>query len=365
VYVYTCDVPWKNHLSPLSKGLAKDAKIIYLPDSISLIASKVDSLLSRLRLRLGIEDLIRKAHLRVALYLVGSVDAINTHLFHSDRFIVEALSTSAIPIVLSDHGDYRYVIREGLSNQSEVCELLNRVDAIICPSKSNAQIITGYSMSLSSKTQIVYNGACFDRGPLHAESARLKLGISSEAFVFGMIARGIPQKGWSEALEAFEHLCRACDKEVHLIFVGESDYLLTLKKAVSPENLEFIHFAGNTTDPSYWIESFDVGLLPTYFSGESLPNTVSEYLLLSKPVITTDVGGISEMVSYGGEIAGWVLPLSHNGKADPCRIASAMQCYVENPLLVNNHSQIARKASEKFSMEKCVKAYENVFLSVI
>lgn len=183
-----------------------------------------------------------------------------------------------------------------------------------------------------------------------------------------MVARGIPEKGWSEAIAAFKIVQKKAKKKVkvHLILVGDSDYLASLRENILrlPCGLN-IHFIGYSLEPNYWIEAFDVGLLPSYFSGESLPNAIIEYLYMGKPVIATQVGGIPEMLSHDNELAGVTIPLSEEGKCDVIRLSQKMLEYSENNFLLEKHARLTSKVFEKFKMEKCHSKYESLFKQLI
>jgi glycosyltransferase involved in cell wall biosynthesis len=144
---------------------------------------------------------------------------------------------------------------------------------------------------------------------------------------------------------------------------GDSNFLQQLKIQYSTDS---IRFTGYTDQPQRVINVFDVGLLPTYFPGESLPNTIIEYLACGKPVIATDTGGIAEMIRITGteETAGQLIPL-RNGKADADAIAEAMSVYIKMPQLLGEHSRRATQAFRKFDPETCFGEYESFFKDIL
>ena len=177
------------------------------------------------------------------------------------------------------------------------------------------------------------------------------------AFVFGMVARGDKTKGWAEAVEAFKILKSQIDKPVKLVLVGDSDFLRELKE--QNEDSDII-FAGATDNPLGWIYHFDVGLLPTYFPAESLPNTVIEYLAMGKPVIATRWAEIPKMLDSGQGSAGVLIDVV-DGKADIGQLSEAMQNLLGNRELYDALRQRASLAFRKFSMETCAQKYLDVF----
>jgi glycosyltransferase involved in cell wall biosynthesis len=192
------------------------------------------------------------------------------------------------------------------------------------------------------------------------------LGIDKKtAFIFGMVSRGEREKGWEEAVAAFQMASQAStDKNLHLILVGDSEYLRMLKDKHQTETS--IHFVGFSQNPPDWIQLFDVALLPTYFANESTPNVIIEYLQCGKPVIATDYVEIPHMLqTENNDIAGILVPLYENGRPDAADIARAMMQYVNNTELWQRHVNFATKAAAKFDIKKCAAEYESFFEKII
>ena len=83
-------------------------------------------------------------------------------------------------------------------------------------------------------------------------------------------------------------------------------------------------------------------MLPSY--AEGLPISLLEAMTYSMPVITTDVGGIPEIVRDG------VNGIMHK-PGDKEAIFRAMSHYIENPGDIQKHGDAGRKVSEAFTPE--------------
>ena len=71
--------------------------------------------------------------------------------------------------------------------------------------------------------------------------------INDDSIIFGMVARGIKEKGWEITLNAFQKLSEKYESEkLHLILVGGSEYVENLRLKNINKN---IHFVGKTNDP--------------------------------------------------------------------------------------------------------------------
>lgn len=185
----------------------------------------------------------------------------------------------------------------------------------------------------------------------------------TNSFIFGMVSRGEQEKGWEEAIEAFQLACHSSSVNLHLILVGTGAYLLQLKKKY--QHQLNVHFVGYSQNPPDWIQHFDVALLPTYYANESTPNVIIEYLCCGKPVIATNYVEIPDMLRVDHNTAGILITLSENGKPNIQDIAQAMLLYVNNKDLWQRHVNFATKAAAKFDMNTCAAAYERFFDTII
>ncbi|AFZ29472.1 glycosyl transferase group 1 [Gloeocapsa sp. PCC 7428] len=361
VYVYNCN------FFPITDNSLIDrfpdtVKVIsfFPPSSRTLLnraLSKVERWTAKIGRKIKFREDLRKLHFNYILKKLN-IDLVNSHLYHADNFVVETLETASIPIIVTDHGDYKYVIEQQLSDRSSTDKIFNRINGIVVLSEDNATAISQY-VSNHLPIKKIYNGVAEPQAVQYPVSGREKLKIPKEALVFGMVARGIPEKGWFELIQAFEQVMYSTQQEVHLILVGDSEYLQNLKASLANKAAK-VHFVGYSADPNYWIECFDVGVLPTYFDGESLPYSIIEYLSFGKPAIATDMGGIPEMIKHNDQTAGFIIN-RQAGKADVSSLADAMLAYINNRSLREEHSQIAKQAFDKFNIENCVKSYELFF----
>jgi glycosyltransferase involved in cell wall biosynthesis len=108
---------------------------------------------------------------------------------------------------------------------------------------------------------------------------------------------------------------------------------------------------------------FDVAVLPTYFPGESLPNSVIEYLYASKPVIATDTGDIKNMISHEDQRAGFLIALTSSNRPSSDDLYVAMKAYLTTPELITEHTEIAKLAFQKFDMDSCLESYLELYTS--
>ena len=183
-----------------------------------------------------------------------------------------------------------------------------------------------------------------------------------DSLIFGMVARGIKEKGWEDCILAFLKLVEKDNSlKTDLILVGSGKYLDKLK---TKYNHPKIHFVGSTDNSFLWIKQFDICLLPTYFNNESTPNSLIEYLICGKPVISTNYVEIPHMMSYGNKIAGKLVDIN-NGSINYMDIFNNMVHYSYNRNEIKLDENIALKAATKFNLETCSKHYVKFFEKII
>lgn len=311
---------------------------------------KIDLKLPMLRLEQRLHRWVLKA-----LHHRHDYAVVNTHLMSGTQLACEALSDVALPIVESDHGDYAIRLKQDAA-MPEHHPIFSRLNGIACPSQANLAYIRTFPWKLGFKAAVI---------PYASPHVARKLDRkTSHVFTFGLVSRGIAEKGWAEALAAFRELQKSTVQSVRLVFVGEGAEIERLRQEVDPTDPTLV-FAGHQSDPSGWIAEFDVGLLPSYFAAESLPNVVIECQAQGKPVIATAVGGIREMLNPEGEDCGLLIPLNpETGRADVSKLAQAMRTLMQDQELYHKLSAAASHAFERYAPERCVEAYTELFQSL-
>jgi len=116
--------------------------------------------------------------------------------------------------------------------------------------------------------------------------------------IFGSVGLLTERKGYHILLRAVKLLIedfKFTDFKVKLIGDGEDKLMLTnLCKSLNIES--YVDFLGFKSDPLADMNDFDVFILPS-IRNEDFPYVILEAMLLSKPVIGTQVAGIPEQVT--------------------------------------------------------------------
>ncbi|GAB2784023.1 hypothetical protein GCM10027275_30150 [Rhabdobacter roseus] len=335
------------------------------------LVGKVGNALYRLGYKTFRKDITDRLIVNRLKFIILSekINVINSHLFASDWMVFQIIKNTNIRWFVSMHGCYETFLHGGYYEKFKLDYIdhdfieksecvFKRANGIILASDKNKKINSYLSQETVNnvKQKKIYYGF----QPNHfVKKERSEYNIPGDRLIFGMVARGIKEKGWKFLLNSFMGLINEGFSNIHLILVCDrTPYIDGLKEEYTHDN---ILFTGPSYSPLEWVHLMDVTILPTYFSGESLPNSVIEYLYANKPVIACNTGDISTMVSDQDEKAGFLIPLTESNRPDQEALTSAMRAYILDPNLKIKHGEIAKAAFQKFDMNYCVESYLNFF----
>ncbi len=197
---------------------------------------------------------------------------------------------------------------------------------------------------------------------IRKENFKQEFNIKDYDRIVGFVGSINPAKG----LEYFIHganLIKKSFNNVKFVIVGgvissQQNYHKRLLSIVESLQIdEDIIFTGKRSidDLPDIYSLFDIVLLTSV--AEGIPLVILEAMSMEKPVIATDVGGISEHVIDGD--TGTIVPVR-----DPKAIAEAVKYYLENPKQRIRVGKRGKKRIEKYaSLEKCVKEHKNIYMN--
>ncbi len=282
------------------------------------------------------------------------IEIVNTHLIAADTLVSHFLKKVVHIITL--HGSYEGINHKHIRRRIKT---LSKANGIIYTADKNLIFMDKFSSEIKNSAPIVkiYNGMKLTK--LSDKNYRTEWKIPEDAFVFIMVARPTETKGWREAIRAFELL--VC-KNAYFVLVGDGPYIEELKTEVKSKNIIFHGYGSNPID---FLLYANVGLLPTFYPPESLPNSVSEYLTCGLPVISTNMGDIRKMIAYEEKQAGFIIPFDSSGRASVTDLNNAMNIYLQDAELYQSHKKLSLLAAQKFEMSNCVNNYLSFYGSVL
>ena len=152
--------------------------------------------------------------------------------------------------------------------------------------------------------------------------------------ILGSIGSFEHRKGHPVLFKALEELVNSSLPNAHLMMVGDGPDESMLKERVKTLGLERnVSFFPFTDEPNYIFERLDMTVLPSLYK-EGLPNVLLESMSMGVPVVSSNIGGVSEIV-IEGETGYLVEPGEKSALADAIKKVWANQ---------NNYQEMKVKA---------------------
>jgi L-malate glycosyltransferase len=186
---------------------------------------------------------------------------------------------------------------------------------------------------------------------------RDQLHIAHGNIVIGTLGRLVSVKGHKYLLEAIKRVLKK-EKGVDFVIAGDGPLLGDMVKSTMSLGIDKnVNFIGFTEDPISLLNAFDIFVLTSLHEG--IPISLLEAMCLEKPIISTAVGGIPEVIH--DEYNGILIP-----ERDPIAIADACLKLIRNQ---NYGSQLAHSAfrdvREKYSLSSMVAATINLYKELL
>ncbi|WP_227379429.1 glycosyltransferase family 4 protein [Haladaptatus halobius] len=186
--------------------------------------------------------------------------------------------------------------------------------------------------------------------------------VDSERTVIGAIGNLNPIKGYEYLLRATR---RVVDRHgsVTVLIVGKrletrAEYVRRLERLRSKLDLDgIVHFLGHRSDVAEMLALFDIFVLSSV--AEACPMAVLEAMAMRRPIVATDVGGVSEQIRDGTH--GWVVPPKESGS-----LATAVsQAICQSEERRRRGKRARRRAERVFSLARCADRHERAYLAAV
>ncbi|KUJ51524.1 glycosyltransferase [Chryseobacterium sp. JAH] len=173
--------------------------------------------------------------------------------------------------------------------------------------------------------------------------------------VFVSVARLHSRKGFHKLIDAHAQLLRD-GFDHHIIVIGDGDEKENLKKQVESLGVtKSFEFLGSLLNPYPYVKNADFFILPS--ESESWPLIIADSLILQKPIISTNVGGIPEMINH--EETGYLI------KYDTQEMYKAMKKFLSEPEFVFTIQKNIMNIEKQFDNKKIFDAVENIILNLV
>jgi glycosyltransferase involved in cell wall biosynthesis len=206
----------------------------------------------------------------------------------------------------------------------------------------------------------IINGVDTDRFhpflPDRRAAGRRKLGFGDDEMVLGAVCRLDAVKGLDFMIRGLE-LVRRTQPCCRLVIVGEGPMRAELEAQVAAMNLATsVTFLGWQSDVENILPLLDAYVSTSLSEGTSM--TILEAMSCGLPVIASDVGGNGRLVN---EANGCLYPV-HELEAFA---SGCLKVIASASARASLGAESRRKADSDFSLQRCVRQYESLYLSVV
>jgi glycosyltransferase involved in cell wall biosynthesis len=249
------------------------------------------------------------------------IDIIHSHDYKSDILAWAVSQLHRVAIMSTVHGyiwnNLRYHIYWRLSNS-----LLPRFDRVVAVSGQTRELVRKLGVR-DKKLALIHNGIVAENyvaDRVQPWTVRDRFGIPRDARVIGCVGRLSYEKGQRDLLQAAVAVLKT-HPDVWFLFAGEGPDRPFIERQVADNGIGGrVVFTGHLSDVRPVFRDIDVLALTSHTEG--FPNVVLESLCMDTPVLATDVGGVSEIITDG--VTGVLLP-PHR----PDRIAEGLRAMLD------------------------------------
>ena len=190
------------------------------------------------------------------------------------------------------------------------------------------------------------------------DDIRQNYNLDDSHFVVGIVSVLRSWKGHRYLIEAIKGLIGFIPN-IRLIIIGDGPQKENIEKLIQELDIkDYVILTGHQADPAPFYRAMDIMVLPSY-AGEATSQVLPQAMLMGKPVISTDTGGLSEVVVHNQ--TGLIVPTKSSKK-----IGEAIQLlFSDSNLRTRLSKQGKTHAVSNFTFDKMIKTTERVYLDVI
>jgi glycosyltransferase involved in cell wall biosynthesis len=262
-----------------------------------------------------------------------------------------------IPVIIHEHmQDVNMPIYQRLADK-----LLGRFTARgIAVSASVRDFMINDRSIPENLVEVIYNGAPMkmfaEKSMGEDDNYKSRLGIPEDHRVVAIVGRLHKVKGHEYFLQAAKKVLEDYQKVTFLV-VGDGELMEPLKEMSRDLEIEDrVVFMGYSDSVSKVLQEVDIKVISSI--SEGIPLTLFEAMNAALPVVSTDVGGIKEILEEGK--TGFLVP-----PKDPDALAEKVLLLLNEKELLQNMSVAAKEASRKFDVSSNVRKFETIYEELV
>ena len=234
----------------------------------------------------------------------------------------------------------------------------SNIRKVLCVSEETKRI-TGLGIKDQDKLVTIYHGTTDNKTTSNDLQLRKKLGISKDKILVGTIANHIRAKNLETWVQLIDQLInKKGQDQFHFVQIGSFTRRTAMyREMIKNKGLEdHISLLGFIPNASSLIPQFDISLLTS--QSEGLPQFIYESFYHKVPVVSTNVGGIPEVIkdSENGMLSN---PYEAERLADKL-IALSQDRELQQKFAEKSYKLLAENFTTRAMAEKTLSEYKNV-----
>lgn len=282
---------------------------------------------------------------------LDEVDVVHAHMFGSNVWGTVLGRLKRVPVVVAHEHTWSFEgqpLRRLLDR-----ELVGRfADAFIAVAEEDRRKMIEVEGVDPDTIRLIPNGIP-DPEPGDGTAVRRELGIAQDAPVIGVVCELRAQKALEVLFAAAAELQQELP-ELRVLVAGDGPERAGLEREARRLDLDgTVQLLGIRRDVPSLLDALDVAVLSSDYEGS--PLSVMEYMAAGKPVVSTRVGGVPELVEDG--VHGLLVE-----PRDPDALAAAIGRLLRDPSEARRLGKQGRERQQhELSLDAMVRRIENLY----
>lgn len=286
--------------------------------------------------------------------LTRNVDIVDAWLIPSMIFAAAAQPIARVPVLIGGRRsmDDIYATRSRV-RRTAASFAARRMAMIVANSRVSAAESIERDRVAVERVIVIPNAVVIDaEGVVDRSDRRTRLGVQDDHLLVGCVGNLKPEKGHRHLLQAAAAL-RDQYPSMRYVFVGDGPLRSELADDITRLGLDGVVTLHGAEPDARWIYPA-LDLLVQASDTEGLPNAILEAAAAGLPIVATDVGGTSEILSPG--VDGLLVP-----RGDATALAEAIGRMADDPGLRTRLGQAARRRAADFAPSRLVTATADLY----
>lgn len=202
------------------------------------------------------------------------------------------------PIVIKVHGSDININTKHWLRRKMVSYALKNSNGVFSVSNALKERMVDIGVP-KDKISVITNGVDTDLfKPMNQKECREKLNLLVNKKIILFVGNLVPVKGVDYLISAFSKVVATGLTDLRLVIIGEGPLKEKLLQETKTKNIHaIIDFVGKKphAEIPYWMNAADLFCLPSH--SEGCPNVLLEAIACQRPIVASNIRGISDLVS--------------------------------------------------------------------